>query len=301
MAHQADNPPVGVAETLEPGLRRVLAPNPSPMTFWGTNTYLLGTDPLVIIDPGPLLEDHKSALLTAIGTAQVSHIVVTHAHLDHSPLAAPLSHLTSAPVLAFGPASAGRRPVMTQLAESGFAGGGEGIDAAFSPDVIVQDGEVILTDAGPLSVLWTPGHLSNHISLAWRDMLFSGDHVMGWATSLVSPPDGDLTAFMASCEKLLPRTDRIYYPGHGAPIDQPQDRVSWLIAHRRGREASILETLETGPKTPNILAAEIYQDTPQALLPAAARNVFAHLIDLSERGVVTPIGPLGPDVNFKLT
>ncbi|QBF32113.1 MBL fold metallo-hydrolase [Thalassococcus sp. S3] len=295
------NPPPGQAETLEPGLRRLVAPNPSPMTYRGTNTYLLGTKGLAVIDPGPLDDRHLAAIGAALEPGQsITHIVVTHSHLDHSPLARPLARKTGAPVLAFGTARAGRSAVMDRLALSGLGGGGEGIDADFRPDVHLPDGERITGDDWSLEVLHTPGHLGNHISLGWNEACFTGDHVMGWASSLVSPPDGDLTDFMASCRKLRARDWRRFYPGHGAPIDDPSERLDWLIDHRLTREAAILDQLAQAPATAEVLAHRIYTETPPALLPAATRNVFAHLVDLAQQNRAHPIGPLAADARFAL-
>ncbi|WP_323764698.1 MBL fold metallo-hydrolase [Marinovum sp.] len=297
-----ENPPVpGLAETLAPGLRRILAPNPSPMTFWGTNTYLLGTRDIAVIDPGPEDPVHLEAILAALPAgARVSHIIVTHAHLDHAPLARPLARATGAPVLGFGDATAGRSAVMTALAKSGLGGGGKGVDRGFSPDVLLADGATLETADWRLTALHTPGHMGNHICLAWGDALFSGDHVMGWASSLVSPPDGDLTDFMASCTRLAAHPWHRFYPGHGAPIETPGARLDWLISHRLSREAEILAGLTSGPLTAAALAARIYHDVPPALLPAARRNVFAHLVDLTGRGRVAPLSVLGIDETFSL-
>ncbi|SNT26077.1 MBL fold metallo-hydrolase [Antarctobacter heliothermus] len=290
----------GVAEDLAPGLRRVLAPNPSPMTFRGTNTYLLGTRDIAVIDPGPENEAHLEAILSALTPGQqVTHILVTHAHLDHAPLARALSHETGAPVLAFGPPETGRRPVMQALAEGGLVGGGEGVDRAFVPDRMLADGDVIEGSDWRVEALHTPGHMANHLSFAWGDVLFSGDLVMGWASSLVSPPDGDLTAFMASLARLQGRHWSVFHAGHGAPIREPAARLAELIAHRRAREAAILAALSDGPSTARDLADRIYTDTPPALLPAAARNVLAHLIDLTENSLVVPEGGLAADAVFR--
>lgn len=293
------NPPVGVPMALAPALRRILAPNASPMTYRGTNTYVLGTGGLAVIDPGPQDSAHLDAILAAQLPGQhISHIIVTHTHIDHSPLAADLSVRTGAPVLAFGDALAGRSTVMTELAQNGLAGGGEGIDMAFRPDQIVQDGDVISGDGWQLEVIHTPGHLGNHIALAWDDACFTADHVMGWASSLVSPPDGDLTDFMASCQRLRARNWRVFHPGHGAPIEAPAARLDWLISHRQSREAAILSALNTAPATANTLASQIYTETPAALLPAAERNVFAHLVDLVGKSMVSPSGTLSADALF---
>ncbi|MGY3436804.1 MULTISPECIES: MBL fold metallo-hydrolase [unclassified Marinovum] len=292
MTPQESQPTAGLAEALAPDLLRILAPNPSPMTFWGTNTYLLGRRDIAVIDPGPEDAAHLQAILAAVPEGgRITHIVVTHAHRDHSPLARPLAEATGAPIYAFGGAESGRSAVMTTLAAGGFAGGGEGIDRAFHPDILLPDAARLETKDWSLIALHTPGHMGNHICLAWGDALFSGDHIMGWASSLVSPPDGDLTDFMASCARLAKHRWSRFYPGHGAPIDDPAARLDWLIRHREGRETEILEALETGPATAQELAARLYTDVPAALLPAAARNVFAHLVDLTGKGQVSP--PLG--------
>ncbi len=295
------DPPVGLAQDLEPGLRRIVADNPSPMTYRGTNTYLLGNRGLAVIDPGPASSTHLDAILAAVGSDQhISHIIVTHTHLDHSPLARDLSQASGAPILAFGDASAGRSSVMTQLAKGAQIGGGEGIDEDFRADQIVQDGDQIKGDSWSLEVIHTPGHIGNHISLGWHDACFTADHVMGWASSLVSPPDGDLTDFMASCARLQERKWRTFYPGHGGAIEDPQDRLAWLVAHRQSREADILSALASGPATAHALAALIYTQTPPALLGAATRNVLAHLVDLTGKNQVAPVDTLSVDAEFRL-
>ncbi len=295
------DPPVGVAQILEPDLRRIVADNPSPMTYRGTNTYLVGRRGLAVIDPGPASPRHLAAILAAVETDQhISHIIVTHTHLDHSPLARDLSHASGAPIIAFGDATAGRSAAMAELAKGAQIGGGEGIDKDFRADRIVADGDPIEGDTWSLDVIHTPGHIGNHISLRWKDACFTADHVMGWASSLVSPPDGDLTDFMASCERLNEQNWRVFYPGHGAAIDTPQDRLAWLVAHRQSREADILAALASGPATAPNLAAQIYTDTPPALLGAASRNVLAHLVDLAGKNRVGPIGDLSAEAKFQL-
>ncbi|UWQ52361.1 MBL fold metallo-hydrolase [Leisingera caerulea] len=294
------NPQPGAATELGPGLRRILAPNPSPMTYRGTNTYLIGTGSLAVIDPGPESAPHLEAILAAVQPGQqITHIIVTHSHLDHSPLARGLSQATGAPVHGYGGAGAGRSDVMARLAASGLAGGGEGIDTQFAPDITVRDGEVISADGWELEVIHTPGHLGNHIALAWGDACFTADHVMGWASSLVSPPDGDLTDFMASCRRLRQRRWRVFHPGHGAPVTDPAGRLDWLIAHRESREAAILQALAQAPATARALAEQIYTETPPSLLNAAERNVFAHLVDLSGRGLAAPQGTLSAAAVFE--
>ncbi|WP_170335783.1 MBL fold metallo-hydrolase [Ruegeria arenilitoris] len=293
------NPPAGPAIELQPDLRRILAPNPSPMTYRGTNTYLLGTDDLAVIDPGPLNGVHLEAILDAVQPNQrISHIIVTHSHLDHSPLARPLAERTGAPVLAFGGPEAGRSAVMTELAQGGLVGGGEGIDTAFRPDIELPDGAIIDGGSWQLEVIHTPGHLGNHIALGWGEVCFTGDHVMGWASSLVSPPDGDLTDFMAACHRLAARDWAVFHSGHGAPIPNPAERLEWLIKHRLTREAQILAKLEDQPGTARDLAERIYVDTPTALLPAAERNVLAHLIDLVGKSLVATDEILSSSAHF---
>ncbi|GAA6175193.1 MBL fold metallo-hydrolase [Sulfitobacter pacificus] len=294
------DPAIGIAEELEPGLRRIVAPNPSPMTYRGTNTYLLGTRGLVVIDPGPASDSHLTAILDAVGPDQrITHIIVTHTHLDHSPLARPLANACGAQIHAFGDATAGRSPVMQTLAESGLMGGGEGIDGAFSPDHLLADGAVVQGDGWQLEALHTPGHIGNHLSLAWGDACFTADHVMGWASSLVSPPDGDLTDFMASCAKLASREWRVFYPGHGAPVTETAARLAWLVSHRTSREAAILQALEAGPATAHNIARQVYAETPAALVGAATRNVLAHLVDLTGKSRVEPLGPLHAEAEFQ--
>lgn len=296
------DPPVGQPMHLAPGLRRLLAPNPSPMTYRGTNTYLIGDRELAVIDPGPASADHQDAILAALEPGQsVSHIIVTHTHVDHSPLAAPLAERTGAKIWAFGGPEAGRSAVMSDLAKAGLAGGGEGIDTAFRPDVTVADGETIDGDGWALEVIHTPGHLGNHIALALGDSCFTADHVMGWASSLVSPPDGDLTDFMTACARLRARDWSVFHPGHGAPIDDPAGRLDWLIEHRLMRETQILSTLEAGPATAHGLAERIYTETPPALLPAAERNVFAHLVDLHGKSRVKTDGKLAVSAMFSIS
>lgn len=286
---------------LAPGLRLIRAPNPSPMTYTGTNTYVLGQSDLAVIDPGPDSPAHLAAILAAAGQGRrISHIIVTHAHKDHSSLAGALARETGAPIYAFGDATAGRSAIMTALASQGLAGGGEGLDLGFSPDVALADGAVVEGAGWRLEALHTPGHIGNHLCLAWNDVCFSGDHVMGWASSVVSPPDGDITDFMASCRKLQSRQWRVFYPGHGDPIPDPSARLSWLIEHRLKREAEILNALREGPMTAQALAEQIYVDAPAKLLPMAARNVFAHLVDLKQKNRVSPLGVLSETAAFRL-
>lgn len=294
----AFDPPPGEAVALEDGLVRIVAPNPSPMTFRGTNTYLLGHDSLAVIDPGPDDRAHLDAILRAVKGRAVSHIVVTHSHLDHSGLARALARTTGAPVLAFGDRLAGRSAVMADLARSGMTGGGEGVDEGFAPDVTVADGEVIAGEGWQLRVLHSPGHFGNHICLGWQGAAFSGDHVMGWSSTLVSPPDGDLTDFMASCHRLRAMGARRLYPGHGAPVDDPAATIDALIAHRHAREGQILAGLADGPASAYDLTPRIYTDVSTRLWPIATRNVLAHLIDLEQKATITRLSPPGPEALY---
>jgi len=293
----ADPLVAGQARQVAPGLRQVLAPNPSPMTLHGTNTWIVGEGRVAVIDPGPALPAHLAAILAALGPGEtVSHILVTHAHLDHSPLARPLAEATGAPVLAFGDALAGRSPVMARLVG---AGGGEGVDTGFVPDEMLADGAEVAGDGWALTALHTPGHFGNHLSFAWGERLFTGDQVMGWSSSLISPPDGDVAHYMASLDRLAAAQAQVAHSGHGPDIADPAARIAELAAHRRQREAQVLAALRDGPADAATLAGRIYAAVPPALLPAAARNVLAHLIDLSDRGLIASQGALGAGAVFE--
>jgi glyoxylase-like metal-dependent hydrolase (beta-lactamase superfamily II) len=290
----------GVAEWVAPLVRRILAPNPGPMTGAGTNSYLLGQGGgLVLVDPGPMIEAHVQALLAALDPGErIERIVVTHAHLDHSAAAPRLSALTKAPVLAFGQAQSGRSALMQQLARQGLQGGGEGIDMAFRPDQTLADGARLDLGGAEIEVIHTPGHMGNHICLCLGSTLLSGDHAMGWSTSLVSPPDGDMSAYLQSLDRLRAQDWQTMLPGHGPEVPDPAERLQTLYEHRKHREAQILTALATAPGNARTLAAQIYSDTAPALMPAAARNVLAHLLDLAERSIVEPKGPLQEDTVF---
>ena len=289
-----------VIEEMGDGIRRIVAPNPSPMTLHGTNTYLIGEREVAVIDPGPDIPSHLAAILAALGPGQrVSHIFVTHSHTDHSALAPALAQETGAATCAYGPWGSGLSETMQSLAADGLEGG-EGADRAFVPDLALADGETVATNEWNLTAHWTPGHLGNHMCFAQGDVVFVGDLVMGWASSMVSPPDGDLTDFMASCRKLRALGARTLHSGHGDPVADPTGRIDWLIAHRLEREAQIVEWLGHGPATARELAEAIYTDTPPALLPAAERNVLAHLIDLHGRGLAEAQGPVAAGAVFRV-
>ncbi|MBE3637839.1 MBL fold metallo-hydrolase [Mangrovicoccus algicola] len=294
-------PAAGQPERLAPGLARILAPNPSPMTFRGTNSYLLscGAD-RAVIDPGPDDPAHLAALLGALQREGLTMILVTHAHRDHSALAPALARATGAPVLAFGNATAGRSAVMTRLAAAAPIGGGEGIDAGFTPDRCLADGEILPFGDGRIEALHTPGHMGNHLAFAWRDAIFTGDLVMGWASSLVSPPDGDLADFLRSCARLRARPETVLHPGHGPAIPDPAARIDTLLAHRHAREAQILDALARAPADLSGLTARVYEGTPPALWPAAARNLLAHLVELVRRELVLAEPALSATARFSL-
>ncbi len=299
MAGQStQRPRVGAPERIFNGFRRILAPNPSPMTYHGTNTYLVGTRDIAVIDPGPPEQSHLDAILGALTAEQrISHILVTHSHVDHSPLAMTLAQITDARVHGFGPSNAGRASVMKGL---DALDGGEGVDETFLPDVTLKDGDVISGTNWDLVAIHTPGHMGNHLCFAWekKNILLSGDMVMDWATSMVSPPDGHLTDFMTSLETLQARPEKTYYPGHGGPVEDPPARLSELLSHRKIRERQILNKLGRGAMTPGTLTAEIYTDVDPKLWPAAERNVLAHLIDLHTRGLVSSAGKISPTARF---
>lgn len=300
------NPAVryGAPEDVAPGVRRVTANNPSPYTFTGTQTYLVGSGEVALIDPGPDDQAHVDAVLGALKPGErVGHILVTHSHLDHSGAMRAVAERTGAPVLAFGPHGSGLSESMRRLAASGAPlGGGEGGDESFAPDGRLADGETVEGDGWRLTALHTPGHLSNHLSfvLEGTGIVFTGDTVMGFATTLISPPGGDMAAFMASLERLAARDDRLYLPGHGHPVRDPAGMLQWQMRHRRERFDQILAALATGPSDAAGLARRIYTDIDPRLMPAATRNVLASLIGLADQGRVAPDGPIAADAVFRL-
>ena len=306
------NPDViyGIAEVVAPGVRRVTCRNPSAMTFSGTRSYLVGHGDLALIDPGPADAEHLAAIAAALEPGErISHILVTHSHVDHSPGARAVAEATGAPVHAFGPHGAGLSETMRRLRADGVAlGGGEGGDGGFQPDHLLAAGETVGSasrdDAGgwALSALHSPGHLSNHICLTLEGtgILFTGDTVMGWATTLVSPPEGDMAAFMATLRRLAGRPgDRLYLPGHGHPVTDPAAMVTFQIAHREQRMAQILIRLAVGPADAAELTRAIYTEADPVLLPAARRNVLATLIGLLDEGRVATRGPLSAVAVFE--
>ncbi|HEX3499503.1 MAG TPA: MBL fold metallo-hydrolase [Stellaceae bacterium] len=283
----------GVAETLSPLIRRVVARNPSPFTFKGTGTYIVGRGSVAVIDPGPALPDHIEALLASLTGETVSHILVTHTHLDHSPAAAALKRATGAPTLGFGPHGATR---------SEGAGSEEGADRAFVPDLTLRDGDVVEGKGWRMEAVHTPGHTSNHLcfALAEERVLFSGDHVMGWSTSVIAPPDGDMASYLRALDKLLSRDDAVYWPTHGPAITDPKAHVRAFIAHRRERSAAILRRLAAGDETIPALVESIYVGLDTRLQAAAGRSVLSHLIALIAEGEVGCEGPPSVGAHFHL-
>ncbi len=288
MGHMASPVPHFSADTgralqLSPLVTRILAPNPSPFTYEGTQSYLIGTSDLAVIDPGPDETAHLDALLAAIAGRPVRAILCTHTHRDHSPAAAPLAARTGAPIIGCAPLTLeddGPR------ADAAF-------DPAYAPDRVLCDGEAVGGEGWTLTALATPGHTSNHLcyALVQEDALFTGDHIMGWSTTVVSPPDGDMTAYLASLEALLQRADAIYYPAHGEPIPAPRRLVRGMLGHRKMREGQILRYLERhGPSRIPDMVALMYAGIDARLHGAAGRSVLAHLIDLERRGLVAPEG-----------
>lgn len=263
-------------ETLSPLVRRLLAPNPSAFTFTGTQTHLVGRGAVAVVDPGPALDEHVEAILDATAGEEIAAIVCTHTHRDHSPGARLLREATGAPIVGCAP--------LAPPEEDGIAD--EAFDPDYRPDQILEEGEALSGAGWTLVALATPGHTSNHLCFALPEeqALFSGDHVMGWSTSIVSPPDGDMGAYVASLEKLMGRDDRLYYPAHGEPVTEPAKLVRGLILHRRQREAQVLAQLRAGAGEVTVMVAAMYKDVDPRLHPAAARSVLAHLLDLERRG-----------------
>jgi glyoxylase-like metal-dependent hydrolase (beta-lactamase superfamily II) len=285
----------GRVERLSPLIRRVTANNPGPFTYRGTGTYIIGAGSVAVIDPGPADDAHLDALAAALTGERIAHILITHTHKDHSPLAGPLQKRLGGTTYGFGAHGSGKALEGVRVEEGG--------DMAFRPDVEVRDGDVIQGAGYRLECVFTPGHTSNHMcfGLAEENALFTGDHVMGWSTTVIAPPDGDMAAYMASLAKLLTRDDAIYYPTHGAPIAAPHRFVRALIAHRKAREADILRRLNDAPSTIPALVAQIYAGVDKRLHPAAALSVLAHLHKLIAEGRVTADGPPTQEATYAAT
>ena len=284
----------GEAAVLSPLIRRVIAKNPGPFTLYGTGTYIIGRGNVAVIDPGPADAAHIDAIVKATEGERITHMLVTHTHNDHSPGCALLREMCDAPTYAYGPHGAGKHEQGVAVEEGG--------DMAFVPDRRVKHGEVIEGDGWSFECLYTPGHTSNHICYSLREeqALFTGDHVMGWSTSIVSPPDGDMASYMESLNLLLEREDAVYWPTHGPAILAPRPHVEAFVAHRREREHQIEACLADGVRHITDMVPTMYRELPTFMHPAAARSVFAAMIYLVERGVVTCEGPLSVDAAYAL-
>ena len=278
------DPAYGQGVGVAPDVQRITARNPSPFTFHGTNSYIVGRDTLAVIDPGPDDETHLRTLLDVIAGRPVSHIFISHTHRDHSPLAARLKERTGAVVLAEGP----HRPARPlHIGETNALDASA--DTAFAPDIALPDGRLVDGDGWSIRTVLTPGHTANHAAFALEGtgILFSADHVMAWATSIVAPPDGAMADYMASLDRLIERGDRLLLPGHGGPVTAPRSFMRGLKTHRKMRERAILERVRAGDRTIVDMVKAIYRDTDPRLHGAAGLSVLAHLEDLVARGQVT--------------
>ena len=290
-------PAYGEAVRVAPDVARITVNNPSAFTFHGTNSYLVGRDTLAVVDPGPEDDAHFAALLRAIAGRPVSHIFVSHTHVDHSPLTRRLAEETGATVLAEGPHRPARPLRIGEINPLDASG-----DTDFMPDVALADDELVEGDGWALRAIHTPGHTANHVSFALEGTgnLFSADHVMAWSTSIVAPPDGAMSDYMASLDRLLQRDDTLFLPGHGGPVTQPAAFMRGLKAHRKMRERAIIERLRGGDRTIPDMVAAIYRDTDPRLHGAAGLSVLAHLEDLVDRGIAAAEGEPSIDGVFFL-
>ena len=276
----------GVMVDVSPTIRRIVAQNPGPFTFKGTGTYVVGHGKVAVIDPGPDLPAHVDALLEALDGEEITHQLITHTHKDHSPAAQRLQQRTGASTYGFGPHGAGKYEKGAEVEEGG--------DPDFTPDHTLIHGDRVVGDGWSLDCVHTPGHTSNHLCYGYREenALFTGDHVMGWSTTVVSPPDGDMREYLDSLRHLSERNDQIYYPTHGAPIENPGPFIRGLITHRKMRERQIISVLEVGENTIPDMVPGMYKGLDPILIPAAQRSVFAHVIDLVKQGKVVSEGDL---------
>ena len=275
----------GVAAQLSPLVQRVIADNPGPFTYTGTGVFIIGGNSVCVIDPGPTSEAHVAAIDRALDGRTVSHVLVTHHHVDHSPLAKPLAEKHGCKVYGFG-----LQPVRQDAGELRLEAGD---DLTFKPDVEIRDGHIIKGDGWTIETIHTPGHTSNHLCFALHEenTLFSGDHIMGWSTSVVSPPDGHMGDYLNSLNTVLDRNFDILRPTHGAAITEVRPFVQAYIDHRLAREAQILGALETGLQSISEIVARLYKDVDKRLHPAAAHSVLSHMIHLRETGRVSADGP----------
>ena len=283
----------GACDQVSPLIRRVVANNPGPFTFVGTGTYIVGRGEVAVIDPGPALDEHLEAIMAATAGETITHIFVTHHHLDHSPLAAPLKARTGATIYGCP---------LGHAVDAAAVRMEEGEDDAFRPDVTVCGGGVFEGKGWTLEAIPTPGHTSNHICYALRqeNALFCGDHIMGWSTTVISPPDGDMGAYFASLENIRARGFDVLWPTHGPPVTEVEPFIDAYIAHRRGREAQILAQLAEGHTRIREMVPVLYKDVDPRLHPAAAHSVLAHMIQLVREGRVLTEGEAGLDAEYRL-
>ena len=284
----------GECVEVAPGVRRVIADNPSPFTLYGTGTYILGTGRVAVIDPGPADPRHIEALVGATEGEEISHVFVTHTHMDHSPGCRLLCEHTSAPTYAYGPHGYGKLEEGVPPVEGG--------DMEFQPDEMVKHGDVIEGGDWSVECVYTPGHTSNHMCYQFREhkALFTGDHVMGWSTSIISPPDGDMTAYMKSLELLLARDDDVYWPTHGPCIVQTQPHIHSFVEHRHEREQQILECVGEGVVHIQEMVPLMYTDTPEFMYPAAARSALAAVQRLVDTGALECSGGITLESAYSL-
>ncbi|WP_411817274.1 MBL fold metallo-hydrolase [Hyphococcus sp. DH-69] len=284
----------GTPDLLRPGVRRVIANNPGPFTYTGSGTYIIGTGDVAVIDPGPDDDEHLAALLKTLDAEKVTHILVTHTHRDHCALARKFADATGAPIFGFG-----AHPVKDLKIDAPALD--EGADYNYAPDELIAHGEVLTGNDWSLEVVHTPGHLSNHLcfSMPAEKALFTGDHIMGWATTVVAPPDGDMNAYLESLAILLKRDDEVYFPTHGAPIDNPKRFVRAVRTHRLMRDAQIIDQIKNGRTRIKEIVTAMYADVDKRLHGAAALNVLAHLIRLEKNGVVKCDGEPGMKSEYR--
>ena len=276
----------GTPRELAPGVVRFVANNPSVFTFKGTNTYIIGTDDLAIIDPGPEDDVHFQAIIDFVGGRTVSHIVITHTHRDHIDGLPRMAEATKAKVCGFGRDASNQGALINPEST-------EYIDASFTPDIILKDGDTVKGSNWTLEALFTPGHAPDHLCLALPEqkVLFSGDHVMGWNTTVVAPPEGSMSAYMASLEKLVGRPDAVFFPGHGGQIEDPQRMLRGYMVHRNWREQAILGAIRDGHTTISSVVKLVYKGLDERLVNAASLSVQAHVDFLIEKNLVTCDGP----------
>ena len=284
----------GEVSEVAPGIRRVIAENPSPFTLYGTGTYILGQGEVAVIDPGPADRSHIAKVLEALEGETISHILITHTHMDHSPGTRLLQAHTDAKSYAYGPHGAGKLEQGVPVEEGG--------DMDFEPDEVVRDGDVLTGGDWSVECVYTPGHTSNHMCYQLRESkaLFTGDHVMGWSTSIISPPDGDMGAYIASLERLLERDDAVYWPTHGPCIDDPKPHVRAFIEHRLARERQIMACIGQGVHRIEDMVPLMYTELPEFMYPAAARSVLASMEHLVGNGALKADGDVRLDAVYQL-